>query len=146
MPRRPPSPPSFSPPLPTDQLLVHLLSPQGSNNFLCEDVNGSERLVEVSSKLRRVKSLIVMRGDFAVISIFPSGPESDKGGRLVGEIVHIMDKSDIREWKKAGSWPEGFGEKPVHAQDDQYKDISDEDEADYQDDEEEEEEYEDQSR
>ncbi|WVR05936.1 hypothetical protein IAU60_002962 [Kwoniella sp. DSM 27419] len=110
MPRRPPSPPSFSPPLPADQHLVHLLAPQGSNNFLCVDTQGEERLVEINAKLRRIKSLIVQRGDFAIISLFPSGP--DKGGRLVGEVVHILDKGDIREWKKAGQWPEGFGEKP----------------------------------
>ncbi|WVF70508.1 hypothetical protein IAT40_005298 [Kwoniella sp. CBS 6097] len=110
MPRRPPSPPSFTPPLPADQHLVQLTSPQGSNNFLCVDTNDVERLVEISSKLRRIKTLIVMRGDFAIISLYPT---AEKSGRLVGEIVHILDKGDIREWKKSGHWPEGFGEKPA---------------------------------
>ncbi|WVQ97413.1 hypothetical protein IAU59_004526 [Kwoniella sp. CBS 9459] len=112
MPRRPPSPPSFTPPLPADQHLVQLTSPQGSNNFLCVDTKGEERLVEISSKLRRIKTLIVMRGDYAIISLYPS---ADKSGRLVGEIVHILDKGDLREWKKSGHWPEGFGEKPAPA-------------------------------
>ncbi|WVW82364.1 hypothetical protein I302_104371 [Kwoniella bestiolae CBS 10118] len=128
MPKRPPSPPSFSPPLPKDQYLVHLLSPQGSNNWLCEDPNAVERLVEVSSKLRRIKSLIIMRGDFAIISLFPSGP--DKGGRLVGEILHIMDKGDIKEWKKAGAWPEGFGEKLASASAQEIQQSDSEDEGD----------------
>ncbi|WWC66319.1 uncharacterized protein I206_100220 [Kwoniella pini CBS 10737] len=128
MPRRPPSPPSFAPPLPLNQYLVNLQSPQGSNNWLCKDTEGNERLVEASSKLRRIKSLIIMRGDFAIVNLFPIDPE-DKGGRLVGEIVHIMDKSDIKEWKKAGAWPEGFGEQPAaptqHQSDDDDEENSD---------------------
>ncbi|OCF30409.1 hypothetical protein I317_04401 [Kwoniella heveanensis CBS 569] len=116
MPRRPPSPPSFTPPLPADQHLVQLTSPQGSNNFLCVDTKDVERLVEISSKLRRIKTLIVMRGDFAIISLYPT---TEKGGRLVGEIVHILDKGDIREWKKSGYWPEGFGEKPAPVPDEE---------------------------
>ncbi|WWC86303.1 uncharacterized protein L201_001176 [Kwoniella dendrophila CBS 6074] len=115
MPKRPPSPPSFTPPLPSDQHLVVLSSPQGSNNWLCKDTKDVERLVEVSSKLRRIKSLIIMRGDFAIISLWPQSSE-EKGGRLVGEILHILDKSDIKEWKKAGAWPEGLGETPTPAQ------------------------------
>ncbi|WWD09467.1 hypothetical protein V865_007591 [Kwoniella europaea PYCC6329] len=138
MPKRPPTPPSFSPPLPPDQHLVHLLSPQGSNNWLCQDTEGTERLVEVTSKLRRIKSLIIMRGDFAIISLFPSGPE-DKGGRLVGEIIHVLDKGDIKDWKKAGAWPEGFGETPVPAtadQEDQQSNSEDEDDDEAEDDDE----------
>ncbi|WWC58673.1 uncharacterized protein I303_101217 [Kwoniella dejecticola CBS 10117] len=129
MPRRPPSPPSFTPPLPANQYLVHLQSPQGSNNWLCKDTDGVERLVEASSKLRRIKTLIIMRGDFAIINLFPVAPEDKaKGGRLVGEIVHILDKSDIKEWKKAGAWPEGFGEQPQAATSAQPQ-SDDEDEA-----------------
>ncbi|WWD17833.1 hypothetical protein CI109_102276 [Kwoniella shandongensis] len=133
MPRQPTSSESFSPPLPPNHHLVHLLSPQGSNNFTCVDVVGEERLVEVCSKLRRVKSLIVMRGDFAIVSLFTSDP-SYKGGRLVGEIVHILDKSDIKEWKKSGLWPEGFGEKPVEqTQSSDEEEEEDEDEGEYDD-------------
>ncbi|ODO07178.1 hypothetical protein L198_00757 [Cryptococcus wingfieldii CBS 7118] len=106
---------SFSPPLPPSHYLVHLGAPQGSNNFLSFDTAGEERLVEVSKLLRRNKGLIVMRGDFAIINLFPIQPD-EKTSRLVGEIVHIMDRSDIKEWKKAGAWPEGFGEEPAPPQ------------------------------
>ncbi|WVQ85270.1 hypothetical protein IAT38_007435 [Cryptococcus sp. DSM 104549] len=102
---------SYAPPLPTEHFLAHLRAPQGSNNFLCVDTDGVERLVEVGSKLRRLKGLIVMRGDFAVVKLFPV-MEDDKA-KLVGEIVHILDKTDLKEWRKAGAWPEGFGEEPA---------------------------------
>jgi hypothetical protein len=47
--------------LPSDHRLVILGIPQGSNNFLCSDPEGVERLVELGAKLRR--SVLATRGE-----------------------------------------------------------------------------------
>lgn len=48
-----------------------------------------------------------MRGDYAVIRLFPILPEENS--KLVGEIVYILEKGDVKEWKRAGEWPLSFG-------------------------------------
>ncbi|EAL21769.1 hypothetical protein CNBC4710 [Cryptococcus deneoformans B-3501A] len=106
MPRKQAPQQSYAPPLPHSHSLVQLGAPQGSNNFLCKDALGEERLVEISKSLKRMKGLIVMRGDYAVIRLFPTAPEESV--RLVGEIVYILEKGDVKEWKRAGEWPPGF--------------------------------------
>lgn len=62
MPRKQAPQQSYAPPLPHSHNLVQLGAPQGSNNFLCKDALGEERLVEISKSLKRMKGLIVMRG------------------------------------------------------------------------------------
>ncbi|KIR24907.1 hypothetical protein I307_05871 [Cryptococcus deuterogattii 99/473] len=104
MPRKQPSQQSYAPPLPQSHNLVQLGAPQGSNNFLCKDALGEERLVEISKPLKRMKGLIVMRGDYAVIRLFPIVPEENS--KLVGEIVYILEKGDVKEWKRAGECPQ----------------------------------------
>nr|ODN79103.1 hypothetical protein L203_06081 [Cryptococcus depauperatus CBS 7841] len=124
MARKQQSTPSYGPPLPSSHHLVRLGAPQGSNNYLCVDAEGIERLVEVSKPLKRNKMLFIMRGmifqdynvlqldritgDFAVINLFPT--VADEKTRLVGEILHILDKGDVKEWKKSENWPRGFEE------------------------------------
>lgn len=66
MPRKQTPQQSYAPPLPQSHNLVQLGAPQGSNNFLCKDALGEERLVEISKPLKRMKGLIVMRGIFVV--------------------------------------------------------------------------------
>ncbi|XAO23150.1 hypothetical protein I312_101928 [Cryptococcus bacillisporus CA1280] len=107
MPRKQTPQQSYAPPLPQSHNLVQLGAPQGSNNFLCRDALGEERLVEISKPLKRMKGLIVMRGDYAVIRLFPIVPEENS--KLVGEIVYILEKGDVKEWKRAGEWPLSFG-------------------------------------
>lgn len=124
MPRKQAPQQSYAPPLPQSHTLVQLGAPQGSNNFLCKDALGGERLVEISKSLKRMKGLIVMRGissflrkagawrwqylqnyfegDYAIIKLFPTAPEENV--RLVGEIVYILEKGDVKEWKRAGQW------------------------------------------
>ena len=45
--------------LPPDHTLVQLATAQGSGNYLSVDPDGEERLVEVSTKVKRAKVLIV---------------------------------------------------------------------------------------
>ena len=47
--------------LPADHLLVQLGVPKGSNNFLCTDTDGAERLVELGTKIR--KTVLATRGE-----------------------------------------------------------------------------------
>jgi probable RNA-binding protein EIF1AD len=49
--------------LPADHLLVQLGVPKGSNNFLCTDTDGIERLVELGTKIR--KTVLATRGEYA---------------------------------------------------------------------------------
>lgn len=98
--------PSFSPAsLPPDHRLVRLGPPQGSNQFLVEDVNGAESLVEMPGKIRRVA--FAARGEldgyansgmFAIIQLY------DTDARVAGEIVHVVNGADVKTWKKAGEW------------------------------------------
>lgn len=46
--------------LPPDHFLVQLGIPKGSNNFLCIDTDGTERLVEIGNKIR--KQVLATRG------------------------------------------------------------------------------------
>lgn len=89
--------------LPADHLLVHLGPPQGSNNFSSVDTTGTPRLVELSSKLRGRGAVLVARGDFAFVKLFPADP---KGGeeRLVGEIVQVLSGKEVRDFKRSGEW------------------------------------------
>ncbi|OWZ65506.1 hypothetical protein AYX14_06210 [Cryptococcus neoformans] len=114
MPRKQAPQQSYAPPLPQSHTLVQLGAPQGSNNFLCKDALGGERLVEISKSLKRMKGLIVMRGDYAIIKLFPTAPEENV--RLVGEIVYILEKGDVKEWKRAGHWPPSFSADGLRSQ------------------------------
>lgn len=89
--------------LPQDHLLVHLGPPQGSNNFTSVDPSGTPRLVELSSKLRVRNAVLVARGDFAFVKLFPVDP---KGGeeRLVGEIIKVLSGKEVRDFKRSGEW------------------------------------------
>ncbi|WOO83607.1 S1-like domain-containing protein [Vanrija pseudolonga] len=94
--------PEYSPAsLPEDHRLVKLGPPQGSGNFTCTDTDGVERLVEMPGKVRRVS--YAARGSFAFIKLFP---ESD--ARLAGEIVHVVQGTEIKAWRRAGEWPAAF--------------------------------------
>ncbi|ORX36013.1 hypothetical protein BD324DRAFT_682153 [Kockovaella imperatae] len=98
--------------LPPDHKLVMIGIPRGSGNFECVDPEGEERLVEVGTKLK--KMVLITRGDFGFIRIFPPSPEPSKSSkgksRLVGEIVSMISAKEVKAWKKSGEWPEGFGE------------------------------------
>ncbi|KAK4688339.1 putative RNA-binding protein EIF1AD, partial [Tremellales sp. Uapishka_1] len=101
-----PQPPvsSYSPSnLPSDQRLVRLGPPQGSNAFLSTDAEAIERLVEMPTKLRRV--VHASRGCFAIIQLFPASAEPE---RLVGEIISIVSPSEMKSWKRGGEWPKSF--------------------------------------
>lgn len=89
--------------LPSDHLLVHLGPPQGSNNFTSVDPSGTPRLVELSAKLRTRNAVLVARGDFAFVKLFPADP---KGGeeRLVGEIIQVLSGKEVRDFKRGGEW------------------------------------------
>ena len=47
--------------LPSDHILVQLGIPKGSNNYLCVDPEGLERLVEIGTKIR--KAVLATRGE-----------------------------------------------------------------------------------
>lgn len=106
MPR--PKPPTFDHPpnsLPPDHFLVHLGPPTGSNNFRSTDPKGTERLVELSSKLRTRGSTLVARGDFAIIKLFPPDPSGkEKEEKLSGEIVKVLSGKEVRDYKRGGEW------------------------------------------
>ncbi|GFZ43562.1 hypothetical protein JCM24511_01282 [Saitozyma sp. JCM 24511] len=91
--------------LPSDHRLVILGIPQGSNNFLCSDPEGVERLVELGAKLRR--SVLATRGDVAIVQLYPPSPETSgkgKTSRLAGEVVSMVSPGEVKRWKKDGEW------------------------------------------
>lgn len=107
MPRHKPPSLDLSPTsLPPDHRLVLLGPRQGSNNFTSTDPQGVSRLVELGSKLRGRGAVLVARGDYAFVKLFPPDPKGkgDGEGRLVGEIVQVLSDKEVREFKKAGEW------------------------------------------
>ncbi|RXK36131.1 hypothetical protein M231_06622 [Tremella mesenterica] len=106
MPRpRLPSPEYTPSSLPPNIILAKLSSPRGSGNWVCHSPDGIERLVEISTRVKRSK-VILVKGDFTYVNLFPPG------GKVVGEIIVVLEKNQVKGYKKSGEWPEEFDSLP----------------------------------
>ncbi|EIW72436.1 hypothetical protein TREMEDRAFT_58598 [Tremella mesenterica DSM 1558] len=114
MPRpRLPSPEYTPSSLPPNIILTRLFSPRGSGNWVCHSPDGIERLVEISTRVKRSKVILVKgdvldrrSGDFSYVNLFPPG------GKVVGEIIVVLEKNQVKGYKKSGEWPEEFDSLP----------------------------------
>lgn len=102
MPRKQAPQQSYAPPLAQSHTLVQLGAPQGSNNFLCKDALGEERLVEISKSLKRMKGLIVMRG----ISSFlrKAGPDADNISKITLKATMPLSNFFQLHLKRMSDW------------------------------------------
>ncbi|XP_016976000.1 probable RNA-binding protein EIF1AD [Drosophila rhopaloa] len=93
--------------LPTEnQQIVRVVSSRGNNLHEVETANIEENfLVSMPNKFR--KSMWVKRGDFLLIEPI------EEGDKVKAEICKILTPEHIKEYTKAGIWPDKFAKKPV---------------------------------
>ncbi|KAH8412237.1 hypothetical protein KR009_000751 [Drosophila setifemur] len=92
--------------LPTEQQqIVRVVSSRGNNLHEVETSKTEEEnfLVSMPNKFR--KSMWVKRGDFLLIEPI------EEGDKVKAEICKILTTDHVREYTKAGIWPERFAKK-----------------------------------
>ncbi|XP_017075131.1 probable RNA-binding protein EIF1AD [Drosophila eugracilis] len=92
--------------LPTEnQQIVRVVSSRGNNLHEVETAKIEENfLVSMPNKFR--KSMWVKRGDFLLIEPI------EEGDKVKAEICKILTPEHIKEYTKAGVWPDKFTKKP----------------------------------
>ncbi|KAH8353632.1 hypothetical protein KR084_012336 [Drosophila pseudotakahashii] len=93
--------------LPTEnQQIARVLSSRGNNLHEVETAKVEENfLVSMPNKFR--KSMWVKRGDFLLIEPI------EEGDKVKAEICKILTPEHVKEYTKAGIWPERFTKKPA---------------------------------
>ncbi|XP_017046221.1 probable RNA-binding protein EIF1AD [Drosophila ficusphila] len=93
--------------LPTEnQQIAKVVSSRGNNLHEVESAKTEENfLVSMPNKFR--KSMWVKRGDFLLIEPI------EEGDKVKAEICKILTPEHIKEFTKAGIWPDKFARKPV---------------------------------
>ncbi|XP_030383588.1 probable RNA-binding protein EIF1AD [Scaptodrosophila lebanonensis] len=87
------------------QQIVRVISSRGNNLLEVEpSVAQSENfLVSISTKFR--KNLWVKRGDFILVDPI------EEGDKVKAEICKVLTPAHVKEYTKAGVWPERFAKK-----------------------------------
>ncbi|XP_017038374.1 probable RNA-binding protein EIF1AD [Drosophila kikkawai] len=95
--------------LPTEQQqIVRVVSSRGNNLHEVETAKKEAEenfLVSMPNKFR--KSMWVKRGDFLLIEPI------EEGDKVKAEICKILTNDHVKEYTKAGIWPEKFAKKPA---------------------------------
>ncbi|XP_017110579.1 probable RNA-binding protein EIF1AD [Drosophila elegans] len=93
--------------LPTEnQQIARVISSRGNNLHEVETPKVEENfLVSMPNKFR--KSMWVKRGDFLLIEPI------EEGDKVKAEICKILTPEHIKEYTKAGIWPDKFAKKPA---------------------------------
>ncbi|KAH8273581.1 hypothetical protein KR018_002270 [Drosophila ironensis] len=94
--------------LPTEQQkIVRVVSSRGNNLHEVETDRADEEnfLVSMPNKFR--KSMWVKRGDFLLIEPI------EEGDKVKAEICKILTSEHVKEFTKAGIWPDRFAKKPA---------------------------------
>ncbi|XP_016925061.2 probable RNA-binding protein EIF1AD [Drosophila suzukii] len=110
--------------LPTEnQQIARVLSSRGNNLHEVETAKVEENfLVSMPNKFR--KSMWVKRGDFLLIEPI------EEGDKVKAEICKILTPEHVKEYTKAGVWPDKFTKKPAQKE----SSNQNEDDSDFEDD------------
>ncbi|KAH8328419.1 hypothetical protein KR067_009028 [Drosophila pandora] len=110
--------------LPTDQQkIVRVVSSRGNNLHEVEAATNEENfLVSMPNKFR--KSMWVKRGDFLLIEPI------EEGDKVKAEICKILTTEHVKEYTKAGIWPEKFTKKSCQEE----TSAQNQDDSDFEDD------------
>jgi hypothetical protein len=73
--------------LPTDHTIVKLGTAQGSNNYLSTDAEGTERLVELSGRVKRSKVIITRGMSYLQVITVKPRPKTDKRRICIHQII-----------------------------------------------------------
>ncbi|KAH8271999.1 hypothetical protein KR044_013118, partial [Drosophila immigrans] len=109
--------------LPTEQQqIVRVISSRGNNLHEVEatSLDAENFLVSMPNKFR--KNVWVKRGDFILVEPI------EEGDKVKAEICKILTPEHIKEYTKAGIWPERFAKKPVELPSNNASSDSDSDE------------------
>ncbi|XP_017859626.1 PREDICTED: probable RNA-binding protein EIF1AD [Drosophila arizonae] len=92
--------------LPTEQQqIVRVVSSRGNNLHEVESATAENFLVSMPNKFR--KNVWVKRGDYILVEPI------EEGDKVKAEINKILTPEHIKEFTKAGIWPELFAKKPA---------------------------------
>ena len=98
---------SYSPQsLPDSHIIVQLGPPRGSSQFISTDPEQTERLVELSQRLKR-SGMLAQRGDFGVVNLYAVDPKAEAGGKakgVEGEVVCVWTEKEVRAFRRGGEW------------------------------------------
>ncbi|TDG53436.1 hypothetical protein AWZ03_000251 [Drosophila navojoa] len=90
--------------LPTEQQqIVRVVSSRGNNLHEVESATAENFLVSMPNKFR--KNVWVKRGDYILVEPI------EEGDKVKAEISKILTPEHIKEYTKAGIWPERFAKK-----------------------------------
>ena len=92
--------------LPPSHIIVQLGPPRGSSQFTSTCPEGTERLVELSPRLKR-SGMLAQRGDFGVVGLYAIDPKAAAAGKakgVEGEVVAVWTEKEVRGFKRNGEW------------------------------------------
>ena len=85
-----------------NQLIVRVLGSRGNNLHEVAKPDGENFLVSMPTKFR--KNVWVKRGDYVLVEPI------EEGDKVKAEILRILKKEHIKQFKKDNVWPEEFTE------------------------------------
>ncbi|XP_023174902.1 probable RNA-binding protein EIF1AD [Drosophila hydei] len=108
--------------LPTEQQqIVRVVSSRGNNLHEVEAATAENFLVSMPNKFR--KNVWVKRGDYILVEPI------EEGDKVKAEISKILTPEHIKEYTKAGIWPERFAKKSTLSNQAEHSAGSDSDES-----------------
>ncbi|BFF96333.1 probable RNA-binding protein EIF1AD [Drosophila madeirensis] len=111
--------------LPTEQQqIVRVVSSRGNNLHEVEPATPESENFLVSMPNKYRKNMWVKRGDFLLVEPI------EEGDKVKAEISKILTNDHVKEYTKAGIWPERFAKNPPQAA----KTQNDDEDSDFEDD------------